>query len=366
MEPVLSSRGPSAKKYLTLVSPDLPSLTYDEAKRLEDEDKIPRRAVTEEALATEIFDSTWFTQSRNRRKIAYRVLPVRIAQVVEAFRIRKHYRVIISWSEFAAIMLALLFKFTRNRTPHVALLYWMSPKKKALMLRHVQTHIDKIITWSSVQMAFAIRELHVPAEKIVLVRHFVDVKFWRPMAGQRDMICSAGREMRDYPTLVEAMRGLPIRCHIATGDIRGYMEPTVKAIYAGGALPPNVTVEKLAPAALRDLYARSRFAVVPLQQSDTDNGVNVILEAMAMGKAVICSRTIGQVDVIQEGITGIFVPAGDPAALRRAIETLWNDPERAERMGSAARGYVEELHSLDTFLGSVRRVVEGVATSCNA
>ncbi len=89
---------------------------------------------------------------------------------------------------------------------------------------------------------------------------------------------------------------------------------------------------------LRDLYARSRFVVVPLHASDTDNGVTVILEAMAMGKAVICSRTRGQVDVIQEGVTGIYVPVGDAAALRAAILSLWAEPQRAQQMGTKCKG----------------------------
>jgi len=70
---------------------------------------------------------------------------------------------------------------------------------------------------------------------------------------------------------------------------------------------------------LRDLYARSRFVVAPLVPSESDNGVTVILEAMVMGKPVVCSRTRGQVDVVQDGVTGIYVP-GDAVAVERTAE----------------------------------------------
>jgi glycosyltransferase involved in cell wall biosynthesis len=109
---------------------------------------------------------------------------------------------------------------------------------------------------------------------------------------------------------------------------------------------------------LRDLYARSRFVVVPLLPSDTDNGVTVILEAMAMGKPVICSRTRGQVDVIREGVTGLYVPIGDAAALRAAILALWNDPLRARQMGRDARAYVEQHHTLEKFTATTRSAAE--------
>ena len=80
---------------------------------------------------------------------------------------------------------------------------------------------------------------------------------------------------------------------------------------------------------LRDLYASSRFIVVALYETDFQAGVTTILEAMAMGKAVIASRTRGQRDVIEDGVTGIYVPPGDSAALRKAIVDLLASPERA-------------------------------------
>ena len=109
---------------------------------------------------------------------------------------------------------------------------------------------------------------------------------------------------------------------------------------------------------LRSLYARSRFLVMPLLPTETDNGTTSILEAMAMGKPVICSRVNGQRDVIVDGETGLFVPPGDPKALREAIIYLWSHPEKADRMGAAARMYVEKYHSLDTWADEVHRVVE--------
>jgi glycosyltransferase involved in cell wall biosynthesis len=134
----------------------------------------------------------------------------------------------------------------------------------------------------------------------------------------------------------------------------------VTAIGEQGPLPESITVSRLSPVELRALYARSRFVVIPLLESDSDNGLTVLLEAMAMGKAVICSRIKGQVDVIQEGVTGIFVPQGDPEALRAAILRLWNDPEEAERMGRAGRKFVEENTTWDSFVANVKAVVEEV------
>lgn len=168
-----------------------------------------------------------------------------------------------------------------------------------------------------------------------------------------DIISSAGMEMRDYPTLIEAVRPLNIPVHIATGATRGALFDTVKKLYQIDDLPAHVHVEKKSLFDLRALYARSRFVVIPLLPTDTDNGITVMLEAMAMGKTVICSKVEGQTDVLQDGITGVFVPQGDPVALREAIEDLWNSPGRCKIMGDAAREYLLEHHRFEQFIDNI-------------
>ena len=290
----------------------------------------------------------------------YRRVPNNIAQVLEAYRVRKQYDAIISWAEHLGLPFAALLKATFSRTPHVAIWSWISKKKKADILRRVQTHIDRIILMSSRQRDFALNELRLPPPKVVASRWPVDTKFWRPMGTLSDMVCSVGREMRDYGTLVKALRDLNIPCHIAAG---GSINTTKKDqwitdLAEGGPLPPHITIGRKGYLELRELYARSRFMVMPLFETETDNGSTSILEAMAMGKAVICSRTEGQRDIIQEGETGIFVPVGDPRALHDAILYLWDRPAEANRMGVEARKFVEKHHALELFIETVRRSVE--------
>ena len=115
-------------------------------------------------------------------------------------------------------------------------------------------------------------------------------------------------------------------------------------------LPLNVTWGKLNRFELRDLYARSAFAVIPILQNEYQTGIATMLEMMAMGKCVIATRTRGQTDTIVDGVTGIYVPPSDPAALRAAIVRLRSTPDEAVRMGQAARKFVEENAGLDRFV----------------
>ena len=96
---------------------------------------------------------------------------------------------------------------------------------------------------------------------------------------------------------------------------------------------------------------------MPLYNVNFQAGVTAILEAMAMERAVICSRTPGQTDVIVEGETGLYVPPEDPRALRQAIEYLLANPDVAERMGKAGRKRIEELMSLDRYVARLSEYV---------
>lgn len=62
-----------------------------------------------------------------------------------------------------------------------------------------------------------------------------------------------------------------------------------------------------------------------------------LVEAAACGLPAVASRTGGIVDVVEDGVTGLLFPPGEPAALERALAELLADPGRRAAMGEAAR-----------------------------
>jgi glycosyltransferase involved in cell wall biosynthesis len=219
-------------------------------------------------------------------------------------------------------------------------------------------------------MEVAAARLGVPRHKLYLGLSPVDDRFWYPRpVPTENLICAVGSEQRDYPTLIRAVEGLELEVELAVGTVvlssaaaaTGEVAAQMRRI-SGQGLPGNVRLSRLSPRELRDLYARSLFVVIPLKDVDYDAGVTAVVEAMAMGKAVIVSRTRGQVDVIRDGEQGIYVPPGDSVALRAAIEYLASHPAEAERMGRAGRRLVEERHTLDLYVARLAALVRGLAT----
>jgi glycosyltransferase involved in cell wall biosynthesis len=62
-----------------------------------------------------------------------------------------------------------------------------------------------------------------------------------------------------------------------------------------------------------------------------------LLEAMALGRAVVATRVGGLPEVIDHDREGVLVPPGDPRALAEAILALLADPQLRQRLGEAAR-----------------------------
>jgi glycosyltransferase involved in cell wall biosynthesis len=285
------------------------------------------------------------------------------------FNQRGRYRVLFTDGEQVGLPLALLLKFAGRglRPRHCMIAHRLSVRKKLLFLDWLglHSHIDLFFAYSTWQAAFIRARWDLPDRQVVFTPFMVDACFFAPtrvpanghpaaLQGRPGpVICAAGLEYRDYPTLIEAVRGLPVQVVLAAASLWSKRrDPT-----AGSRLPGNVLVQRFTQYELRALYAASRFMVMPLYPVDFQAGVTAILEAMAMGKAVICTRTPGQTDVVVEGETGLYAKPGDPGTLRAAIQWLLDHPEEAERMGRNGRRRVEGWLSLDHY---VHRLLEGM------
>jgi glycosyltransferase involved in cell wall biosynthesis len=221
--------------------------------------------------------------------------------------------------------------------------------------------VDTMVVYSSAQQQFITDRLRFPADRVHLTPFTVDTGFFAPgqaVAAESDpMICTAGLEFRDYATLVAAARDLPARVVIAAASPWSKRKDETAAL----DVPANVEVCRLGFADLRQLYADARLVVMPLQDVEFQAGITTILEGMAMGRVVVCTRTRGQTDVLVDGSTGVYVPPGDAERLRAALQELLDDPDRAARLGAAAREYVVAECDVAVYAKRLAEVVDAAA-----
>ena len=286
---------------------------------------------------------------------AARVLGRDVALAMYGFLHADSYDVIFSNGENVSIPLAAFLSVRSRRPLHVLIGHRLSAAKKKLPMRMLESQMDAIFVYAQTQKEHAEKVLGIPADKLHLIPFHADARFFCPMpeAAVERRIMSAGLELRDYPTLIDAVRGLDVEVRLAAASPWSKRQNETE----NRELPANVSARGYGYRELRDLYASSRFVVVPLYENDFQAGVTTILEAMAMGKAVIASRTSGQRDVIQDGVNGIYIPPANAGALRQAIVDLLASPERAAQLGANARRMIESEMSLDLWCDRIAATI---------
>jgi sugar transferase (PEP-CTERM/EpsH1 system associated) len=85
---------------------------------------------------------------------------------------------------------------------------------------------------------------------------------------------------------------------------------------------------------------------------------NTILEAMAAGLPVVATRTGGNPELVEHGVTGTLVPVGSVPPLAAAIDAYLADPHLRELHGKAGRQRVEERFSLERMSDAYRALYE--------
>lgn len=154
-------------------------------------------------------------------------------------------------------------------------------------------------------------------------------------------ILSAGRSARDYRLLLQSIRDLPIPLKIVN-DL----------------FPSNLLSEKPSHVEiLRSCYdqryidtlAGCRFVVLPLAADNISAGQMVMLQAMAMGKPIIITRTETTTDYAEDGDGVIFVEPNNADELNRAIRAIWTDDALCERLGRRSAELFSQRYSIRAY-----------------
>lgn len=95
---------------------------------------------------------------------------------------------------------------------------------------------------------------------------------------------------------------------------------------------------------------------IALLASSTEGMSNAILEAMACALPVVATAVGGNLQLVQDRVSGLLVPAADPASLAAAMLELAGSPALRRTMGEAARARIEREFSLDAMASSYDRL----------
>lgn len=256
--------------------------------------------------------------------------------------------VVFSDGEPVGIPFALIKQAFRLATPHLTIGHRLTrpAKRPFFTMLHAQRGMNRIIVHSRQQLEAAQRDLNIERERLVLVHYGVDTDFWQPSNGQEErLVLAVGREHRDYRTMAEALGDVPAEVFVTGSSVHSSRATCAEP----EEWPHNFATGQVSYTALRALYRRAAIVVVPILATDYQAGVTALLEAMAMGKAVVVTGTEGLAESVSDGVDALVVAPGDPRSMQAAVMRLLEDPEERGRLGRQARLKAESVYSLSGF-----------------
>jgi glycosyltransferase involved in cell wall biosynthesis len=102
-----------------------------------------------------------------------------------------------------------------------------------------------------------------------------------------------------------------------------------------------------------EILAEATVSVLP---SLSEGLSNVVIESMAAGLPVVSTRVGGNPEAVEDGVTGLLVPPGEPGALARAMCEVLENSELAKSFGRAGRQRAFEQFSLERMVGETERL----------
>ena len=136
---------------------------------------------------------------------------------------------------------------------------------------------------------------------------------------------------------------------------RGTMTSTVERLVA--ELPS--AVEWTPQLSTPEIAAALDEATLLVLPSRSEGLGRIVIEAFCRARPVVGSRVGGIPDLVEDWVTGLLVPPGDPVALADALARALTEPGLAARLGKAARLAAEPwLASPQEYARRVRDLVE--------
>lgn len=208
-------------------------------------------------------------------------------------------------------------------------------------------------------------------KRMKLVHWGPDLDFYDRILAQTDQqnasdgrhgYISSGKENRDLVTMIKAFSKTREELDIYIAKTCGSLH--YDQIVAKMQVPGNVRIhftEGIIPYELALKVARKQFVVICCLDAPYTVGLTTLVEALALGMPVLCSRnpTFG-FDIDREKV-GMTIPYGDVEGWQKAIDWMAAHPEEAARMGQNARKLAEERFNLEIFSKEIADVLHEVA-----
>jgi glycosyltransferase involved in cell wall biosynthesis len=180
-------------------------------------------------------------------------------------------------------------------------------------------------------------------ERYLVVPNGIDVDRFsaeaQPVRGRVVMVGRLATQKRPdllVRAFAQVVPGISDAHLVLVGD--GPLRDEVARLIEELGIEASVSLEGTRP----DVPEILRAAACVVLASDYEGAPYALLEAMGAGATVVATNVGGIPDVVESGVSGLLVPAGDEELLAQAIKFVLEDPVRARVIGDEGRRVVRE------------------------
>ena len=273
----------------------------------------------------------------------------------QVMRCREHYDVLYGTSHRGLELLIMLRALGIYRHPiciwHHQPIVKASGWLRERVARLYYRGIDQMFMFSDTIMEMSKQSVKARPERMHMVHWGADIDYYDRFISEhpteRSGFVSSGMERRDMPTLISAFNNtsLPLRIF----SIRSYLGNDYEKIIGAIERRENIAVtfnDRLMIDELTTEVNRSACVVICCQPTNYTTGLTTVVEALALGVPIICTRNPQMpMDIEAEGC-GILVDYGDVAGWESAIQYIAGHPDEAKNMGERGRGLAECIYNI--------------------
>ncbi len=258
---------------------------------------------------------------------------------IKAIFISRNYDTVIAFQPVCGLVLGTFYRLFNVKSKHLILLNMIFTERSSQLyfnlrknfVRWVLKTVNAMSVYTTGEINTLAELFHYPKKQIFCIRQGIRINKpveRIPADKLKKYIFSAGMSLRDYRSLIEAVRTLDIPVEIVCQpyNIKGLDIPDHVHIHL------NLWGDEVIK-----LRRNARIVIIPLLYKNISAGQYDILYSMSEGKAIIASRTVSSVEHITDGKDGFLVPCRDVEALQDRILTLWNDSTLIDTMGEHAQ-----------------------------
>lgn len=227
-------------------------------------------------------------------------------------------------------------------------------KWKETISRFFYKGIDKMFFFSNKLIKDSVQTGKAPINKMELIHWGPDLAFYdQLLLCTKEKKCgfiSTGKENRDMTTLLKAFSA-------SQEELSVYISPSCgelhyQSIISALDLPSSIHIHYtngIIPYELAKIVAQKKCIVICCLDFPYTVGLTTLVEALALGIPVICSRNPNfEIDIDKENI-GITVEYNNVQGWINAIDYISSQPDVVEQMGKNARKLAEEKFNLEIF-----------------